>query len=179
MFLNPYQKYIDELINEYGPLQIRQLLLMVNAKFKTQFRHLNGYVAQMEQYYDYERIGDGDEAIVAVRGMQPDYEIIRSFEVMLSFLPQVIWHRRSSEFVTIRFYVDSDNHTREISVIPVRQGTERMVSEYVNDKFSHSKSEVVMFLLDDKSQMKHIKSNCYQRFAVIGKTGVMFYKQGK
>lgn len=179
MFLNPYQKFIDELINEYGPLQMRQLLLMVNEKFKTVFQNLDGYVAQMERYSDYERLGEGEEALVAVRGMQPDYDIIRSFEVMLSFLPQVVWHRRSRELVTIRFYVDSDNHTREISVIPVRQGAERMVSEYVNDKFSQSKSEVVMFLLEDKSQMKLITSKCYQRFAVIGKKGVMFYKTEK
>ena len=176
MFLNPYQKYIDELINEYGPLQIRQLLLMVNEKFKTLFPNLDGYVAQMERYSDYERLGDGEEALVGIKGMQPDYDIIRSFEVMLSFLPQLVWHRRSREPVTIRFYIDSDDHTREISIIPVKQGAEKAISEYVNDKFTNSKSEVIMFLLEDKSQMKKISSKCYQRFAVIGKKGVVFYK---
>ena len=179
MFLNPYQKYIDELINEYGPLQMRQLVLMVNAKFKTQFPNLDGYVAQMERYYGYERVGEGEEALAGISGMQPDYDIIRSVEVMLHFLPQLVWHRKSRGFVIIRFYVDGDNHTREISVIPVKQGEERRVSEYVNDKFSVNKSEVVMYLLEDKSQMKKISSSCYQRFAVITKNGVVFYKSEK
>ncbi|MBS7297659.1 MAG: hypothetical protein KIG65_01100 [Eubacteriales bacterium] len=176
MFLNPYQKYIDELINEYGPLQMRQLLVMVNSKFKSRFPNLDKYIAQMERYYDYERIGKGEEAIVAVRGMQPDYDIIRSFEVMLYFNNQVICHRRSRELVTIRFYVDDENHTREISVIPVKAGSEKMVSEYVNDRFAKSKSEVVMYLLENKNQIKKITSKRYQRFAVIGKQGVVFYK---
>ena len=176
MILNQYQKYIDELMNEYGPLNVRQLLSMVNAKFKIKLPNIDNYIEQMQRYYDYERIGEGFDAIVGVRGMQPDYDVIRSVEVMMHFMGQIIYHRRGHDYVSIRFYLGSSNHTREISVIPVKSGYERTVSEYVNDKFNNNKSEVVMFLLENKSQMKKITSNCYKRFAVITNDGVVFYK---
>ena len=179
MFLNPYQKYIDELINEYGPLYMRQLVNLVNAKFKTRFATLNGYVAQMERYYYYERNEEGCETLVYIGGMHPDYNIIRSMDVMLHFINQVIWHRKSGDYVSIRFYVDSDGHTREVSVIPVNKGSEKRVSDYVNDKVTNDKSEVVMYLLDDKSQIRKITSKRYQRFAYITENGVVFYKSDK
>ena len=176
MFLNPYQKYIDELIKEYGPLEARQLTSLVNIKFRTKFRNLDIYIEQMARYNDYERIGNEKNALVGIQGMQPDYDVIRSIEVMLYFLGQVVSHRRCRDYVSIRFYLCGGNHTKEVSVIPVKKGYERRVSEYVNDKFTSDKSEVVMYLLEDKSQIKKITTNCYQRFAVIEDKGVVFYK---
>lgn len=179
MFLNPYQKYIDELINEYGPLYMRQLVNLVNAKFKTRFENLNVYISQMERYYNYELTDEGREMLVCIRGMHPDYNIIRSMDVMLYFINHVVWHRRSGDYVSIRFYIDSDGHTREVSVIPVKKGEEKRISDYVTDKFTNDKSEVIMYLLEEKSQIKKITSKRYQRFAYITKKGVIFYKSDR
>lgn len=176
MFLNPYQKYIDELISEYGPLPIRQLVSLVNSKFRTNFTDLDRYVMQMESFYYYTRSGEGEEALVYSEGMQPDYDIIRSVDVMLAFGSQLLLHRKGREYVSVRFYVNHNNHTREVSVIPVRQGEEKFLSAYADDKFADSKSSITMFLLEDKAQMKSITAQCNHRFAVIGKGGVSFYK---
>ena len=176
VFLNPYQKYIDELISEYGPLPIRQLVSLVNSKFRTNFTDLDRYVMQMIKYYDYQRAGMDDEGLVYARGMQPDYDVIRSVEVMLAFGSQLLIHRKGREYVSVRFYVNHNNHTREVSVIPVRQGEEKFLSAYADDKFADSKSSITMFLLEDKAQMKSITAQCNHRFAVIGKGGVSFYK---
>ena len=103
--------------------------------------------------------------------------MIRSFDVVLSFLPQVIWHRKSREPVSIRFFVSTIEHDREISIIPVQQGKERMLTRYADDKFEDQKCEVVIFLLETKEQMKLISSTCNYRFALITKGGVVFYKK--
>ena len=177
MYMNNCQKYIAELIAEYGPLLQRQLLAMVKHKFDTPIDNLDGYIYQMCRFSEYEKTGDGDDAIVGVKDTIPDYDIIRSVEVMLAFMPQVVWHRKSKDFISLCFFISTPEHDKEIYIIPVHQGYEDAVTKFANDKFEYTKSEVVMFLLESVEQMKSINPDCYCKFAILGKDGVSFFKK--
>ena len=176
--MNAYQKYMAELLEEYGPLPLRQLVPLVNFKLQTELSSLDRYAEQMCHYGNYERYMLAEEAVLAPKGADPDFDVIRSVDVMLKFFPKVIWHRRSRGFVTVRFFVSTLEHDKEISIIPVKPGMERMLSAFVEDKFGRTRCEVVMFLLESKKQMKLLNPNCYCRFALFGKNGVGFYKPG-
>ena len=174
--MNAYQKYVEELVNEYESLLISQLLKAVNSKFGIELPNINGYVEQMCYYDDYEKEPYGDDYILYVKGGEANYDMIRSFDVMLSFLPQVVWHRKSRKPVSICFLACTLEHDREMSVIPVQQGNERMLTRYASDKFDNEKSEIVIFLLETKVQMKLIKPTCNYRYALITSDGVVFFK---
>lgn len=177
MYMNNCQKYIAELIDEYGPLMQRQLLALVKHNFKAEIDNIDGYITQMCKFAKYEKIGSGEDSIIAVKGTTPNYDIIRSVEVMLAFLPHVIWHRKSKGFISICFFISTPEHDKEIYVIPVKQGMERTVSGFASDKFEYVKCEVVMFLLETKEQMQLINPDCYCKFALLGKEGVSFFKK--
>ena len=177
MYLNAYQRYVEELICEYESLLLSQLLYAVNFKFGIELPSIEDYARQMCYYGDYKMLAYGGDYILHVKGGEPNYDMIRSFDVVLSFLPQVIWHRKSREPVSIRFFVSTIEHDREISIIPVQQGKERMLTRYADDKFEDQKCEGVIFLLETKEQMKLISSTCNYRFALITKGGVVFYKK--
>lgn len=179
MYLNAYQKYMEELLDEYDSLLLSQLLKAVNNKFGAKLQGIDDYAKQMCRYGDYKMTAYGTQYILLRKGGEPDYDIIRSFDVMLSFLPQIVWHRRGRDPISMRFFVSTLEHDREISVIPVQQGKERMITEYASDKFDDEKCEVVIFLLEIKEQMQRIKPNCNYRYALITKNGVAFYKKDK
>ena len=176
-FMNAFQQYIAELLDEYGALLSRQLLAAVNHKFAVELPNIDGYAAQMCRYGDYEKTAYGGEFILCRKHCEPDYDIIRAFDVMLSFQPQVVWHRRSREPVAIRFFVSTLKHDKEMLVIPVKPGDEREISAYAVDKFDNNPCEVVIFLLESKEQMKRIHVNCNCRFALITSGGVKFFKK--
>ena len=175
--MNSCQKYIAELIDEYDSLLERQIMTMINHKFNVNLTTIEGYVSQMCQFGDYIKIPYREDNIICMKSVEPDYEIIRSFEVMLAFLPRVIWHRRSREFISIRFFVNTLKHDKEVSVIPVKGGMEKALGKYAEDKIGNVKCEVVIFLLEQKEQMQLIESDCCCKFAVIEKDGVVFYKK--
>ena len=176
MYLNAYQKYVEELVNEYESLLISQILKAVNGKFGIELPNINDYIEQMCHYDDYEKERYGDDYILYVKGGEANYDMIRSFDVMLSFLPQVVRHRKSRKPVSICFLASTLEHDREMFVIPVQQGNERMLSRYASDKFDNEKCEIVIFLLETKEQMKLIKSTCNYRYALITSDGVDFFK---
>ena len=177
MFMNSYQQYISELLDEYGALLSRQLLAAVNHKFAVELPNIDGYAAQMCRYGDYEKIAYGADFILCRKSCEPDYDIIRAFDVMLSFQPQVVGHRRSREPVAMRFFVSTLKHDKEMLVIPVKQGGERDISAYAADKFDDDPCVVVIFLLESKEQMKHIHADCNCRYAIITGSGVTFFKK--
>lgn len=181
MYLNPYQKYIMELLIEYGSLMQRQLLKLVNAKFKVLLPNIDRYIEQLCKFGDCEKNGDGDDAIISIRSVdenkaEPNYDIIRSVDVLIAFLPKVIWHRKSRSFVAVRFFISTYKHDKAVSVIPVKEGFEKEIESFTEDNFTYASSEIVIFLLEDSKQMKKINPGCYHRFAIIGKEGVTFYK---
>ncbi len=176
MYMNTCQKYIGELLDEYGPLLQRQLLVMINAHFQTELTDLAGYINQMCQFGAYEKELISNEVLLSPQGAVPDFDMIRCFDVMLKFIKNTIWHRKSREYVKLRFFVSTERHDKEISVIPVKQGMERTISRYVEDRFGNAKCEVVIFLLSDKEQIKNIRVDCNYKFAVFDKNGVQFFK---
>ena len=177
MFMNAYQKYISELLSEYGSLLKSQLLKLVNHKFKCALPNLNGYVSQLCRFADFEEIVYGRDTIVLHKGDVPDYDMIRSVSVMLSFLESIVMHNKSSGMITIRFYVSSGENDKEISIIPVKQGGEKQAQHFADDKFTDTKCEVVIFLLDNREQKQFIKAKCNCKFAVISEKGPIFYKK--
>lgn len=176
MYMNTCQKYIEDLLDEYGPLLQRQLLVMVNARFQTQLTDLTGYVNQMCQFGSFETEVIANDVLLSPKGTLPDFEMIRCFDVMLPFAHNIIWHRKGRGFVKLRFFVSTQRHDKEISVIPVKQGAERTISRYVEDKFGNAKCEVVIFLLRNKEQIQNIRVECNCKFAVFDKNGVQFFK---
>ncbi len=85
MYMNACQKYIAELLDEYGPLLDRQLLAMVNFKFSTKLTTLDGYISQMCRFSDFIKLPASKDIILARKGDEPDYDIIRAFDVMIRF----------------------------------------------------------------------------------------------
>lgn len=177
MFFNAYQKYIAGLIDEYGSLLKSQLLRMVNQKFNTGLANLDGYIAQMCRFADFAELPQGGDTVVLHRGHDPDYDAIRSVEVMLGFLKNLVRHNKSRGYVSVRFYVTAKDGEKEICVIPVKTGTERQVTAYAADKFEAARSEIVIFLLDDKGQMRLIQAECNYKFALVTDGGVVFFKK--
>lgn len=175
MYMNAFQKRIALLIDEYGCLSKKQLCVMVNAALGSALPNLNGYISQMCRYGDYEEIPYSSGNAVIRKGSEPNFDIVRSAEIMICFFPEVLSHHKARSPVAIRFYKNSEQSMKEISVIPVRAGEEKMVSAFAEDKFSGEKSEIVIFLLETKEQMKLIKAN--GKFAVIEKQGVRFFKK--
>lgn len=177
MYLNAYQKYIDELIDEYGALLERQLLAMVNARFKTALKNISSYTQQMCTFSDFKKEPYGNEYIFMNNSAEVDYDIIRSFEVMLKFIPNIISHNKSKGNISIRFFVNVNDNNKEICIIPVKQGYEKMISSYVADKLKNERNEVVIFLLDAKEQIKLINADCNCKFSVITENGAVFFKK--
>jgi len=177
MFFNAYQKYIAELIDEYGSLLKSQLLRMVNQKFHVRLANLDAYIAQMCRFSDFAELPQGGDTVVLHRGHDPDYDAIRSVEVMLGFLKNLVRHNKSRGYVAVRFYVAAKDGEKELCVIPVKTGTERQVNAYAADKFEAARSEIVIFLLDSKEQMRLIQAECNYKFALVTDGGVVFFKK--
>lgn len=175
MYLNPYQKYISELLGEYGPLLSRQLLEIVNWRFKKRLCYISGYINQMCMFGNYETEEVSGDILLAPTGMRADFDLIRAFDVMLEFKNSLVHHRRSREPAKICFIITTMKHDKEITVIPVHQGKERELSHYVDDKFSGEKCEVAMFLLDKKEQIKALSPKNGCKIAVYDKDGIDFY----
>ena len=176
MYMNPYQQYIRDLLSEYGALLKRQLMQMINFKVRTQKSSIDGYIYQMCRYADYEVVAIGADDAVCRKGTEPDYDMIRSFDVLLAFMPKAQYHRKSRDFISIVFIIETDEYDKEVSVIPVQNGREKAVSSFANDKFGNEKCEVAIFLLEDKEQLKLMQTACNHKFAVIEKSGVKFIK---
>lgn len=175
MYMNACQKYIAELLDEYGPLLVRQLLAMVNFKFSTKLTTLDGYISQMCRFSDFIKISESKNIILAHKGDELDYDLIRAFDVMIRFLPNVLWHRRARTPEILRFLTSTAEREKEICVVSVRSGDEKRIGSYAGDKYS-DESELIILLLDDKEQMKKLNVQCNRRFAVFENGEVVFYK---
>lgn len=176
MYLNAYQKYMEELTEEYGSLLISQLLKAVNGKFSVELPNLDGYVGQMCRFGDYAVTPYGSEAIFHLKGTEPNYDMIRSFEVLMSFFPNVVWHGKSRFPISICAFLHTTEHDKELFIIPVRRGEEKNLSNFADDKFGNEKCIVVVFLLETEEQMLKIHTKRGVCFAFVKKDGVVFYK---
>lgn len=185
MYMNIFQKYIKELLDEYGPLLKRQLHEMIKYKFRVNKESIDGYVKQMCIYADYEECEIDSWEIVLSKGDEVDFDVIRSFEVMLKFLGDLTQHSKGKEYVSVRFWVKvvknddieevTHNNEKDICIIPVHIGTEKEICLYAEEKVSCEKSEIIIFLLDSIEQIEKINAECNHKFATLGKNGVNFY----
>ena len=175
MYLNVFQRYMKELIDEYGPLLKRQLLIMVNFHIGSRLKNIDGYAFQMCQFGNFQTGRLGGDEYIGYKGETPNIDMIRSVDVMLAFLPNVRQHRKSSGLVSIKFLAGTDKHEKEISIIPVKYGMEKTVSEFANDKIVNEKCELVVFLQEDKNQIPQICTECHCKYALLGAGGVEFY----
>lgn len=103
MYLNVFQRYMKELIDEYGPLLKRQLLIMVNFHIGSRLKNIDGYAFQMCQFGNFQTGRLGGDEYIGYKGEMPNIDMIRSVDVMLAFLPNVRQHRKSSGLVSIKF----------------------------------------------------------------------------
>lgn len=175
MYMNQYQKQIARLIDEYGSLTKSQLLLLVNAELGTHIPNLDGYISQMCHFTDYEEIPYAESTILLRKGCEPDYDVIRSVSVMLCFVDKIVSHGRGRKPVSVRLFISREQHIQQISIIPVNQGEEQMLSTFAEDRIGNDKNSIVIFLIKDREQIKLMNTN--SRFAVIEKQGVVFFKK--
>lgn len=173
MYLNAYQKCIERLIDEYGCLSKPQLLCLVNAELGGHLPQLDGFIAQMCRYGDFTMLSEGGYEAVARKGTELDFCILRSLEVMLSFMPNVVAHHKGREPAAIHFFIDSGKGIKDVYIIPVKQGEEKMAAAYAKDKFAE-KDKIAIFLLDSREQMQFIQVK--GKFAIVDIQGVSFYK---
>ena len=68
MYLNAYQKYMEELLDEYDSLLLSQLLKAVNNKFGAKLQGIDDYAKQMCRYGDYKMTAYGTQYILLRKG---------------------------------------------------------------------------------------------------------------
>ena len=61
MYLNAYQRYVEELIGEYESLLLSQLLNAVNFKIGIELPSIEDYARQMCYYGDYKMLAYGGD----------------------------------------------------------------------------------------------------------------------
>lgn len=174
MYLNPYQKRIAELVDEYGNLTKTQLLRCINLEFKTGFSTLDAYILQMCRYGDYEEIPLGADTLLTLKGAEPHMEMTHAIEVMQSFFPNVLEHHRGKAPILIRFFA-TGKPVKEVCIIPVKAGEEHILETYVEDKFSADQIGTVLYLCESREQLERLR--LHGRFAVVGEQGPLFYKK--
>lgn len=175
MYRNRYQEQMLALLEEYGPLLKRQFLELFNKTYSYQLKNVDGYCRQMCQFGNFETGWIGDEEYLSIKGSEPNIDIIRSFDVLLTFVPNVVSFRRSKPPVTIRFYAGDKEHEKDIFILPVKPGEEIEAVKFAADKVEVWKSEIVIFLIEDKSQIDMLNIESNAKYALIDKNGVSFY----
>lgn len=175
MYKNRYQEQMEAMLREYGPLLKRQFLELFNKTNSYQLKNVDGFCRQMCQFGNFETGWIGKEEYIAIKGSEPNIDIIRSFDVMLTFVPNVVSFERSKAPVTMRFCAGLGEHEKHISIIPVKPGEEQSASLYANDKIGDNKCEIAIFLLEDKSQIELLNIEVNAKYALIDKNGVSFY----
>lgn len=184
MYINLYQKYILELLEEYGGLLKRQLEFMVKRFKEPYLRDINGYVYQLRRFgkvccVDYM----GEEAVI-LPGRDIDGNIIAAFDIMLEFAEYLVYHEIGKAPVIIRIFINSDSkREQEINVISVLQGQEKQIMYYTEryaidtvenaDKISHPPAWI--FLIQNIQQMNLISSKAEYSFVIIEKGKPVFY----
>lgn len=185
MYLNLYQKYILELLGEYGGLLKRQLEVLVKHFKEPHLRNIDGYLKQLHRFEEIQFVGYMDDVAVVLKGGKTDADMINSFDVMLSFTDYLIGFEKGIKPVALRFCVNfNGKNEREINVVPISIGKEKETAVYADnyavsidddaDKISYP--PLWIFVLQDKRQMSMIKEKTNFSFAVIENGNVEFYE---
>ena len=175
MYKNRYQEQMIAMLEEYGPLLKRQFLELFNKTNSYQLKNVDGFCRQMCQFGNYETGWIGEEEYIGIKCSEPNVDIIRSFDVLLNFVPYVVSYRKARQPVTIRLCAGVGEHEKHISIIPVKPGEEQSIALYANDKINNNKCEIAIFLIEDKSQIELLDVKCNANYALLNKNGVSLY----
>lgn len=186
MYLNLYQKYILELLEEYGGLLKRQLEFMVKRFKEPHLRDINGYVHQLDRFEKIQLTELAGEEAVILPGRRIDADIVRSVDIMLKFSGCLVHHNRGRPPVSLQFEINSDaSASIEVNILPVDSGFEKeavYLAEHYVTEFNDSnlgQSPEWIFLLRDRAQMQYIRPNAEYSFAVMEENEPVFYRDTK
>lgn len=117
MYLNLYQKYILELLTEYGGLLKRQLEVMVKHFKESHLYNIDGYLEQLRRFGRIEFADCKGECAVILPGREINEVVVTAFDIMLNFLDYLIGCEVGIEPVILRFYINPNgNSEREINI---------------------------------------------------------------
>lgn len=106
MYLNLYQKYILELLTEYGGLLKRQLEVMVKHFKESHLYNIDGYLEQLRRFGRIEFADCKGECAVILPGREINEVVVTAFDIMLNFLDYLIGCEVGIEPVILRFYIN-------------------------------------------------------------------------
>jgi len=176
VYLNKAQKYVLELLREYGALKKSQLEAMARYKVADYLSDLNGYLRQMYQGKEIEIRPCGEQdAYICLPGAEPDDGLIAAFDVVIALRERIEMHYRGTTPVKIVFAYDTKSRVQEAFVLPVPPGGEAAMAAYADAKLQ-DKFKTVFFLCYKKSQMKSVVSQCNHIFAVRENGEIRFFK---
>ena len=177
MYLNRAQKYVLELLGEYGVLKKSQLEIMARYKVSEHLKNLNGYLKQLRQEQRIDVIPCGkNDAYICLPGADPDDDLIAAFDVITAIRERAENHRKGNGRAQIRLnYIAEENRIHNAFVLVVHPGMEQEISAYA-DKHMQQDFHTVFFLCAKKAQMKKINSLCNHIFAVKIKGEMLFFK---
>ena len=97
MYLNRAQKYVMELLGEYGCLKKSQLEFMARHKISEYLTDLNGYLNQMRQETLINfRPSLPDDAYICLPDVIPNDSLIDAFDVITAIVQRVENHRKGT-----------------------------------------------------------------------------------
>lgn len=179
MYINRYQKYMLELLDEYGCLKKSQLAFTVINNVENRLKHVDGYLSQLHRFDRVHMAPCGEDYYVSLPGIEPDYHVIQAFDVLMEFNEQLVSHERGKSPVAIRLYLQTGlEKVRDVYVIPVDYGNEKILEEFAQENFSEGNGFVI-FLVFSKQQMNEISPECDYSFAIKNGEEIIFFDANK
>ena len=183
MYLNRAQKYVLELLGEYGALKQSQLEIMARYNISEYLGNLNGYLRQMHQEREIDvSLCSGEDAYICLPDTEPNSDVAAAFDIIAALRERVENHRKGTGLTQIQFDFETEkNRIHQGFAMVVHIGMEAAVSKYA-DKHLSQDFQTVFFLCDSKSQIKKITAECNHTlkgtriFAVNEKGTIAFFK---
>ncbi len=185
MYLNLYQKYILELLNEYGGLLERQLEMLVKHFKEPHLYNIDGYLEQLRRFDKIEIVPYRGEDTVILPGGKINEDMVTAFDIMLKFKDYLVSFETANIPVILRFTINPNNKTeQEMNIVPVPKGKEDMAVHYAEwcviniaenaDKISYPPSWI--FVIQDKRQIPLIKPKADYSFVIMENGEPVFYE---
>lgn len=184
MYLNLYQKYMLELLDEYDGLLKRQLEFLTKYYRESHLRNVDGYVAQMAMFGVVKITEYNGEEAVVLPGHLLEADIIAAIDVTRHFIEHITSFRRARFPLAMQFYIKTNgDDMQEVNIYPVHKGEEALALSFVenyaietNDIAKSKKAPAWIFLIDEKEQIKLLKPDAEYSFAVVEKGKTVFYE---
>lgn len=172
MYMNAYQKYIDSLVTEYGPLLSRQLCALVNKEFETALPNIDGYANQLCQFTDFEDSLIENETAIGKKGENANIDMIRAVDVMLEFGNDVEYFKKGYYPDVLWFLVNTKEHTKEICVVAVHEGEDiSTLTQFEEDDEDNIKCSMTKLLTGKQKANVKIYKNEKHPFCSSRKNG--------